>query len=74
MRNNFKARPTSTPSLGLNVFLNYENFGKDHFSVDKMCAKFQGQKKHKKEDILILPTCVVGRVISLHPCETLSIK
>jgi len=35
-----------------------------------MCAKFQGQKIHKKKDIDILPTCVVGRMIFLNPWDS----
>jgi len=37
----------------------HEFFFQEHPYVNKICAKFQGQKIHQKKDIESLPTCVV---------------
>jgi len=41
-----------------------------HIYVNNMCAKFQGQKIHKKKDIQSLPTCVAVKKYSLLPTLT----
>jgi len=54
--------PTWTPYQGLkNCLFTMKLLEENHFYVDNVCAKFQGQKMHTKKDIDILPTTRVGR-------------